>query len=147
MTLICLGAAFLSTKTRRPSLDDAAEDAALPPLAADADSAAATTTFLGLPLGALVAVPSTGVTLVRNRILFGNAASATKAFAFKVFFCTFSPICFLCRRSAFSFVGNRIGAPVGSALGYRTAEAKLTDRAFDRDRDFGAPTISAATFG
>ena len=70
MTLICLGAAFLSTKTWRPSLDEAADDAALLlPLAADADSAATTTTFLGLPLGALVPVPSTGVTLFRNRIL------------------------------------------------------------------------------
>ena len=141
MTRICLGAAFLSTKTWRPSLDDAADL----PLAADADSATTTTAFIGLPLGALVTLPSTGVTLFRNRILFGSAASVAKAFALNVRSCTRSPIFFLCRFSAFSVVGSRIGAPLGSALGYRTVEANDTERPFDLDRDLGSP-ISAATF-
>ena len=110
MTRICLGAAFLSTKTWRPSLDDAADDAALLlPLAADVDSATTTTAFLGRPRGALVAVPSTGVTLVRNRILVGNVASAAKAFALSVRFCTFSTIFFLCSFSAFSIVARHWG--------------------------------------
>ena len=92
-----------------------------------------------------MAVPSTGVGFVRNRILFGIAASSAGDFAFKVFFFTFSTIRFRSSRSAFSFVGGRVGCPVGSALGYLTIEA--TEATRDRDLDLGSAAISAATFG